>query len=205
MVPRPLSSDKAAMWSVLFLAIFVQLGFGSLVQTISAHFRFAPLWSIMGLLAILTVIAAYRSPNPALNDAFAWHGVGVGWIAFAAGAAGLAAALVRVQFPHLPVRPETLIMATTIGPILEELLYRGFLWYVVADLVKGNVGKPAAAAFVTATLCATVFALLHSNPSISYFWLRFTAGLLNGFLRHRSGSSLTPAAAHLSFNVMLVS
>ena len=111
---------------------------------------------------------------------------------------------VRAQFDSLrPVGPETIVISTTVGPVIEELLYRGFLWGVLGDVV-GPIRSRVA--FVIVACCsATLFALAHMNPSVGYFWLRFSAGLANGFLRGGSGSSLPPSIAHLAFNICMVS
>lgn len=202
---RPISRDTAAMWSILALALMIQFGLGQAVQALSAEWNVLQLWAIMGTLAALLVIAAYRGAGPVLDQVFAWRAAPVGWIAFAAGVGGLFALLTCSQFSALrPVSPDTLVVATTVGPILEELLYRGFLWCVLTDLVRPNV-RGLAGTLVVAASSATLFALMHANPSAAYFWLRFIGGMVNGFLRFRSGSTVPPAVAHLAFNVSVVS
>jgi membrane protease YdiL (CAAX protease family) len=94
-------------------------------------------------------------------------------------------------------------MATTLGPALEELFFRGFLWAVLVPLLEGHASSRTSATLVVLA-SALIFAALHTNPSPVYVYLRFAAGTLHGFLRLRSNSALPPAAAHWMFNVFLV-
>lgn len=201
--PSPISKDKAAMWSILALALMIQFGLGQAVQALASSVDLWTLWAAMAAVAAFLVGVAYRR-SMVLDEVFAWRGTSVGWLALSAGVGGMMSVFVRAQFDSLrPVGPETIVISTTVGPVIEELLYRGFLWGVLGDVV-GPIRSRVA--FVIVACCsATLFALAHMNPSVGYFWLRFSAGLANGFLRGGSGSSLPPSIAHLAFNICMVS
>lgn len=193
------------MWSILALALLVQFGFGQAVQALSSEWNLRQLWLGAGTVAVLVVVGAYRTHLRVMEDVFAWRAASLGWLAFAAGLGGGLALVTRSHFSALkPVSTDTLVVATTIGPILEELLYRGFLWCVLTDVVRPNV-RGFAGTLIVAASCATLFALVHANPSAAYFWLRFLGGLVNGCLRVYSNSTVPPAVSHLAFNISVVS
>jgi len=94
------------------------------------------------------------------------------------------------------------IAATTIGPVFEELIFRGFaqpLFIRSLGLVGGLV------------VTAIPFALLH-GPQNNWNWQRLLilmlAGLVFGLVRHMTGStaasSLTHAAYNLTFMAALI-
>lgn len=85
-----------------------------------------------------------------------------------------------------------------IGPIAEELAFRGFLMPL---LVKSMPGLVAAVAV------AVPFALLH-GPGYKWSWqhvlLVFVAGCVFGFVRDKLNSTLASAAAHSAYNLTLL-
>lgn len=94
-------------------------------------------------------------------------------------------------------------MAVTLGPLVEELIFRGYLFRVVAvSLARLKVRSGAAAAVIVAVL----FALGHtSKPGITGPQLVaiFGTGLLYGWLRLDSGSTVPPVIAHIVFNAVI--
>lgn len=85
--------------------------------------------------------------------------------------------------------------AVTLGPICEELVFRGFL----LPLLTRTVG--AAIAIVVAAL---PFALLH-GPQYGWSWrhvlLIGLAGAAFGWLKHVTGSTQAAAALHATYNL----
>ena len=80
-----------------------------------------------------------------------------------------------------------------IGPALEETVFRG-LAFRPAEQYLG--------ATWTIVLCAALFALAHWGfPNLP---LAFLAGLLFGWIRHRSGNLLCPVLAHIGANAALM-
>ena len=175
MIDRPLNKDTAAMWSLLALALLSQVGLAQGLVLATSHFSPGVLWVVMATASLAVLWTASCVWSPALREVFGWKRTSV---------AGLA------------------IMATTIGPILEELLFRGFLWGVLADMMKGHAPTPTALV-VIAVATAVIFALAHHNESVLYFWLRFGAGLVYGLIRITGRSCAPAAASHWAYNVAL--
>jgi membrane protease YdiL (CAAX protease family) len=87
------------------------------------------------------------------------------------------------------------LVATTIGPVCEELAFRGFLLPLLLR------SFPALAA---AALSSLPFALLH-GPQYAWSWrhvfLITLAGTAFGWIRHRTGSTAAAAVAHAAYNL----
>jgi membrane protease YdiL (CAAX protease family) len=87
------------------------------------------------------------------------------------------------------------IFATTLGPLCEELAFRGFF----QPLFTRTLG--AAAGIVLASL---PFALMH-GPQYGWSWqhvvLVGVAGVVFGMVRHKSGSTAAAAAIHATYNL----
>jgi membrane protease YdiL (CAAX protease family) len=206
LMDRPLNKDTAAMWSLLALTVLSQVGLAQ--GLVLATQRFAPsgIWIIMATSSMALIWAASRSWSLELQDVFAWKRTSAAWLGITLSVGGLFALAVRLTLGEVrPVPSDALIMATTAGPLLEELLFRGFLWGVLRDMIKPHTA-PLTASVIVAVVASVLFALAHQNASVGYFWLRLGAGLLHGFIRSLSGSSCIPAAAsHWAYNVVLVS
>jgi hypothetical protein len=91
------------------------------------------------------------------------------------------------------------LFAVTLGPLSEELAFRGLLF----PLLARSFGAPAA------ILGAAVpFALLH-GPQYSWSWqhilLVLLAGLAFGWMRHRTGSTMASAFMHGAYNLTFYS
>lgn len=94
-------------------------------------------------------------------------------------------------------------MAITIGPLAEELMFRGYLFWVVHSLLsRVSIHEGMA----TALIVAALFALGHApKPGITEPQLTaiFGTGLLYGWLRLCSGSTVPPVIAHIVFNAVI--
>ncbi len=94
-------------------------------------------------------------------------------------------------------------IAITLGPLAEEMIFRGYLFWVIGSLLaRLKVRFGAATAFVVAVL----FALAHASksgitgPQLATI---FGTGLLYGYLRLDSGSTVPPVIAHTVFNAVI--
>lgn len=98
--------------------------------------------------------------------------------------------------------PKTLPLAifsiVIVGPVAEELFFRGF----AQPLLVRSYGT-----FVGIFLTAIPFALLHA-PQLQMAWanvaLIAAAGIAFGYLRHFSGSTLQSTLMHATYNTALV-
>ncbi len=89
------------------------------------------------------------------------------------------------------------VFATTLGPLCEELVFRGFL----LPLLAGSFG--AAGGIV---LTAVPFALMH-GPQYHWTWqhlvLLTAVGSAFGWTRYRTGSIAIPTVMHAGYNATL--
>jgi membrane protease YdiL (CAAX protease family) len=87
------------------------------------------------------------------------------------------------------------IAAVTIGPLCEELAFRGFLLPVLVRSFGAAAGV---------VLAALPFALLH-GPQYGWSWPRvaliLAAGIAFGVVRLRAGSTLAATVMHASYNL----
>lgn len=91
-----------------------------------------------------------------------------------------------------------LLFAALIGPVFEELVFRGFLYPLLARAtgVWPGIG-----------LTALAFGLLH-GPEYQWSWQRVLAvglaGVAFGWARHRTGSTAAAALMHIGYNTTYV-
>jgi membrane protease YdiL (CAAX protease family) len=85
--------------------------------------------------------------------------------------------------------------AVTLGPLAEELIFRGFL----QPLAVRSFGQWAGIALASAP-----FALLH-GPQYAWNWqhvlLLFLASFVFGYTRHRTGSTAASTVVHATYNL----
>lgn len=162
------------------------------------------------LMAILYILIAGRHGRPfwrSLGWTFSFRGV---WICLPAGPAlGLVMAKLG-EWLHTPAIPSPLdgfisgrkslvvlmIFVTLIGPVWEELLFRGFLFPLLAKSVGPWLGI---------VLSAIPFALLHGAQnqwSWQYVLLIFIAGFVFGYTRYKTGSAAAAAIVHAGYNIL---
>ena len=96
--------------------------------------------------------------------------------------------MVTETFDMLP-RSVVLLGACILGPVCEELLFRGLL----AGRLARYGQKPAA------LVSALLFGLYHAN--VSQFFYAFALGLLQAYAYFYTGSIKTPIVLHMLFNV----
>ena len=136
-----------------------------------------------------------------------WHSVSRAWIAMAF-FAGMTAGLIAAYAFHgygrgaSPAFTEVWL-AITIGPLFEELVFRGYLFWAVGTLLQRLAPSLSP---LTTIWVAALFSLAHApKPGITDTQLAaiFGTGLLYGLLRQRSGSTLPPVIAHMVFNAVI--
>lgn len=97
------------------------------------------------------------------------------------------------------------VLQVTLGPVLEEVLFRGYLFAVLVWALKSVDEDPVRDRLVVMA-SATVFALAHcAQPGVSWVQLAciISTGMLYGWLRHASGSTAPAAASHAVYNLTL--
>jgi len=78
------------------------------------------------------------------------------------------------------------------APVLEEVIFRGFLLKGLANSVLGVYG----AIFLT----SLVWAVIHGQYEWGYMMLIFVIGLVLGYARMRTNSLFVPIMMHIIFN-----
>lgn len=160
---------------------------------------FACLWGLIRL----------RYDRP-FGESLRWQKPSRGWVSYVLLGFGLAlsiavlGALTRAPDIEMPMK-ELLsdraslilvgIFAVTLGPVCEELIFRGFL----QPLIEKSLGPVPAI-----VLSAVPFALLH-GPQYAWSWqhilLILVAGCVFGAVRFVSGSTAAAAAMHAGYNL----
>ena len=103
--------------------------------------------------------------------------------------------LVRsLTFLNPQLNPQKAILGISLGPILEESLFRGCLLPLLAQ-TTGRI--PAV------ILTAFLFSVFHEPADMAH-WVSFTAtGLAYGWIRVVSGSTTAAAVMHATYNFVL--
>lgn len=161
-------------------------------------------------MAVLYILIAVRHGQPfwrSLGWTFSFRGV---WICLPAGPV-LALSMAKLGvWLHTPVIPSPIegfisgrgslivlmIFVTLIGPVWEELLFRGFLFPLLAKSVGPWLGI---------VFSAIPFALLHGAQnqwSWQYVLLIFAAGCVFGYTRYKTGSTAAAAIVHAGYNIL---
>lgn len=94
-------------------------------------------------------------------------------------------------------------LAVTIGPLVEEIIFRGYLFWATDRLLNRWLRRSA---WLVVLIGACLFALSHlAKPGITGTQIIsiFATGLLYSWLRSKSGSTVPPVCAHMSFNAVI--
>jgi membrane protease YdiL (CAAX protease family) len=96
-------------------------------------------------------------------------------------------------------------LQVTLGPVLEEVVFRGYL-FAFLILLLSRAAKDAVRNRLVVVFAAAVFAAVHlAQPGVSWLQLAcitFT-GTLYGWIRCRSGSTAPAAVSHALYNLAL--
>jgi membrane protease YdiL (CAAX protease family) len=210
--PRPMSALAATGWSLgATFAIFV------LASILHAFRPVAELDIVSGVgcqaiayLCTLFLILRVHAPNAGVRDFVGMRptdvlfyplSVGIG-LSLQLPADALFTAIERrwpsedhvtemFQAASSPKRAVMALVAILVGPMLEEVLFRGALFRPMLKV------HPTA---MVITVTATLFALAHFAPQM---WLPIALlGLVLGFLRRTSGSLVPSMLVHATFNAV---
>ena len=97
------------------------------------------------------------------------------------------------EYPQLPLRIMIVFVAVIIAPLLEEMLFRGFVQTTIRSFFNiRNSAWPAIAA------SSVFFAIMHEDPG--HWPALFILGACLGYSYEKSGSLFRPIFIHLFFN-----
>lgn len=97
---------------------------------------------------------------------------------------------------HTPFASALILTGVVMGPIWEELFFRGYLFRALA---RSSIGPLAAAAFSSAA-----FAIHHFDKDIGGQFAMAAAGLVLCYVVYRSGTIVYGLIAHMVNNAILV-
>jgi membrane protease YdiL (CAAX protease family) len=98
-----------------------------------------------------------------------------------------------------------IVLQVTLGPVLEEVVFRGYLFTLLTWSFR-RLADDGGRKRLVVMAAAVVFAVVHmSQPGTSWLQLACitSTGILYGWLRSRSGSVATAAASHAAYNLTL--
>jgi len=99
---------------------------------------------------------------------------------------------------------QRILLASSSGPMIEEMLFRGLLFWLIFELLR-RMGLPfAAAAGATVFLTAIAFALSHNDRHGPRLYATILTGIAFGWLRVRSGSTAAATLMHAVYNLVLL-
>jgi membrane protease YdiL (CAAX protease family) len=142
------------------------------------------------------VHARWRSVNGAIWLMAAGTGSIAGGVVFAL-------ASISGQGMRLSDNIKLVLLQVTLGPVLEEIVFRG---YVFALFLWAFTGRKTRRNALVVPVGALIFAMVHlSQPGAS--WLQMicitSTGALYGAIRYGSGSAAPAAMAHAAYNLTL--
>lgn len=184
LVARAIHFPSPGVQAMSFQFILYLLALGVLYALVSARYG-EPFWRSLGWNLQFRGFAMLIAAGPALAIVLALIG-----FALRAPATSKIPQLITDRASLIAV----MIFAVVIGPIFEELVFRGF----IQPLLAKTFGDPLGVIFT-----AIPFAVLHST---TYGWtwqlllLMFFAGLVFGFVRLRTGSTTASTIMHIGYN-----
>jgi membrane protease YdiL (CAAX protease family) len=99
--------------------------------------------------------------------------------------------------------PQRILLASFSGPMIEEMLFRGLLFWLIFECFRRR-GVPQSAG-VAATVCLTAiaFAFSHNDRHGLRLYATILTGLAFGWMRVRSGSTAAATLMHATYNLVL--
>jgi membrane protease YdiL (CAAX protease family) len=98
-----------------------------------------------------------------------------------------------------------IVLQVTLGPVLEEVVFRGYLFSLLIWFLR-RAAMDAGRNQLVVVFAAVAFAVVHlAQPGVS--WLQLACitltGTLYGWIRWRSGSTAPAALSHAAYNLCL--
>jgi membrane protease YdiL (CAAX protease family) len=136
-----------------------------------------------------------------------WRRTSPAWVVRAVVLGALAAAFTGWWFRRYDMGTQPpfveLWMAVTWGPLFEEVVFRGYLFSFCERILKRWMRTPG---WVIVIGIAALFALAHlvkSGITPVQIASVFGTGILYGWLRLGSGSTVPPVCSHISYNSVI--
>ncbi|MHC4328599.1 MAG: lysostaphin resistance A-like protein [Planctomycetota bacterium] len=101
------------------------------------------------------------------------------------------------EHARLPLHVLIAFGAVVTGPVLEELMFRGFIQTTIRSFFKVGNG-----AWIAIAISSALFAMMHEHPG--HWPALFVLGVCMGYAYEKSGSLLRPIFIHSLFNATRV-
>ena len=99
--------------------------------------------------------------------------------------------------------PHRVLLASASGPMVEEMLFRGILFWLIFELLRrGRVPKLAAVS-ATILVIAVGFAFSHGGRTGLSLYTTILTGIAFGWMRAQSESTAAAALMHAVYNLVL--
>ena len=114
------------------------------------------------------------------------------------------------EYPQMPLRIMIVFVAVVIAPVLEEMLFRGFVQTTIRSVLDARCSmldtrqesrirnRDTSCAWPAIAASSVFFAIMHANPG--HWPALFVLGVCLGYSYEKSGSLLRPIFIHLFFN-----
>jgi membrane protease YdiL (CAAX protease family) len=99
--------------------------------------------------------------------------------------------------------PYRVLLASASGPMIEELLFRGVLFWLFLEFLRRRRAPRLAAVCATVLLTAILFALSHNDRNAPRLYATVLTGVAFGWMRAQSGSTAAAALMHAVYNFVL--
>jgi membrane protease YdiL (CAAX protease family) len=113
------------------------------------------------------------------------------------------------EYSQLPLRITVVVAAAVMAPVLEELLFRGFVQTLVRSLledsrfeISNSRFRAAGPVWLAIAVSSGLFALMHDNPG--HWPALFILGVGLGYSYEKSGSLFRPIFVHAFFNTAMI-
>jgi membrane protease YdiL (CAAX protease family) len=128
-----------------------------------------------------------------------------GFIAGVTGAVGIwwFARILHQSLGGVPP-PHRVLLASSAGPIIEELLFRGLIYWLIFEFLRRRGVPLGTAAFVTVFVTAIAFALSHNDRNGPRLYATVLTGVAFGWMRAQSGSTAAATLMHGVYNLALL-
>ncbi|HLN28240.1 MAG TPA: CPBP family intramembrane glutamic endopeptidase [Terriglobales bacterium] len=99
--------------------------------------------------------------------------------------------------------PHRVLLASASGPMLEEILFRGLLFWLVLELLSRCRVSKLAAVSTTILVIAVGFAFSHAGRTGLSLYTTILTGIAFGWMRAQSESTAAAALMHAVYNLVL--
>jgi membrane protease YdiL (CAAX protease family) len=99
--------------------------------------------------------------------------------------------------------PHRVLLASASGPMLEEMLFRGLLFWLIFELLRRCRVSKLAAVSATILVIAVGFAFSHAGRTGLSLYTTILTGIAFGWMRAQSESTAAAALMHAVYNLVL--